>query len=351
MNGTRRHPQLRQLSRRVTPLIERSWGCHTDALQAFTLVELVLAILILALVVGAVHGTLRMGLTAYEVGQAEMELYQSARVGLNRAADLLRGALSPLSFWRPSDQIVVDMTWEQIRYQLESGELVEEEEPGAIQLLGTAEDVTFARKVFGGSSDKNFDIQEVRLFVDTDREELRLEVVRSLLEVKVASWYFKYLYQTQLNGQIVTDHTGEARRVRHPASPDEPYLQDFLGDVGLDGRSMPIASGIQAIEFTYYDGENWVTSWNSREIIQIPLRPLSRDGPANFDPELDFLRQEKGLPAAVSMTLTLVNGDKLAARVDIPAGNLNHLGIHGAPRRETATARPMMFRRILRRRL
>jgi hypothetical protein len=326
---------------------------HKRALPAFTLIELILAILILTLVVGAVHGTLRMGLTAYNLGQSEMELYQSARVGLNRASDQLRSALSPLSFWRPSDQIVMDMTWEQMQSLFENGEMVEEEEPGAIQFLGTANDVTFARKVFGGSSDKYFDIQEVRLYADKDREELRLEVVRSLLDIKVASWYFAYRYKINLNGQIVLDRSGTPRRVRGVASPDEPYLEDFIGDVGVDGRFMAIASGIKAVEFGYYDGENWTTSWNSREIIEIPLRPLSRDRTDNYIPGLDFLRQERGLPVAVSVTFTLENGDKLGVRLDIPAGNLNHQGLRGEPRGETPTARPgvRMFRRFLRRRV
>ena len=323
------------------------------ALPAFTLVELVLAVLILALVVGAVHGTLHAGLTAYSAGQADMELYQSARVGLNRVTDQLRSALSPLSFWRPTDQIMDDMPWEQVRYLVESGQMLEEEEPGPIQFLGTGEDVTFARKVFGGSSDKYFDIQEVRLYLDPEREQIRLELVKSLLDIKVASWYFAYLYQVDLKGQVVMDRTGKARRVRQFTSPDEPYLDEFIGDVGLDGRSMPIASGVEGVEFAYYDGESWSTSWNSREIIRIPMQPLSRGQAYEFDPGLDFLHQEKGLPAAVSVTFALKNSEKLGVRVDIPAGNLNHLGLSAVPRGETPTARGgmRMFRRVLRRRL
>ncbi len=323
----------------------------------FTLIELILGVMILTLVVGAVHGTLKMGMTAYSIGQAEMELYQGVRVGLNRVADLLRGALSPSAFWRPGDQIVPRLMWEEMRYFLETGEMVEEDEPGPIQFSGTSDEVIFARKVFGGTSDKIFDIQEIRIYLDDDRQELRLELVKSLLDIKIASWYFAYLYDTDLSGQIIMGPGGEPRRVRRLTHPGEPPLDDFVGDVGMDGRSMPLVPGIKEVEFSYFDGEGWHSSWDSREIVEIPLMPFGPSRDRQFDPELDVIRQEKGLPAAVSITFTLENNETLGVKVDVPAGGLNHLLPSGKPppragaAGESPVARPggMMFRRSLRR--
>ena len=323
--------------------------------RGFTLIELILGIMILALVVGAVHGTLKMGMTAYSIGLEEMELYQGVRVGLNRVADLLRGALSPQAFWRPGDQILPSMVWEEMRYFIETGEVVEEDEPGPIQFLGSKNEVIFARKVFGGTSNKVFDIQEIRIYLDEDRCELRLEIVKSLLDIKVAAWYFAYLYETDLSGQIVMGPGGQPMRVRRRNRPDEPPLEDFLGDVGVDGRSMPLVPGIKEVEFSYFDGESWFGTWDSREIIEIPLMPFGGTRDREFDPQLDVIRQERGLPAAVSITFTLENNEKVGVKVDVPAGGLNHLLPSGKPpprpTAESPVAQPggMMFRRSLRR--
>ncbi|MFH1737858.1 MAG: prepilin-type N-terminal cleavage/methylation domain-containing protein [bacterium] len=327
----------------------------------FTLVELMLGIMILAVVVGAIQGTMRMGLAAYTAGEADMELYQSVRIGLNRVCDQLRSALSLSAFWRPADQIEMQMTWGQGSEQVRYGNAIEEEEQGKIQFIGSANEVIFARKVYGGTSNRDFDIQEVRLYVDSKRNQLRMELVRSLMDIKVASWYFAYLYQTKLSGQILVDQDSKVHRIRQLSSPIEPPLQDFVGDTGEDGRSFAIAEGMKSVEFSYYDGEKWGKSWNSNEILSIPLTPAGRDRTDQLDPMVDYIRQEEGLPAAVEITFILKNGDRIGTQVDIPGGSLNHLGISGVPLNESGTARPdaspgrrpgaQMYRRILRRRI
>ncbi|HOE11751.1 MAG TPA: prepilin-type N-terminal cleavage/methylation domain-containing protein [bacterium] len=339
-------------------------GKHIWKRPAFTLVELMLAILILAVVVGAIQGTMQMGFTAYRKGQQDMELYQSARIGLNRLIDEMRGALSSTAFWRPNAEIRETMTWEQAMELVRFGNAVEEDEPGPIQFIGSSDEVTFARKVYGGTSNRDFDLQEVRFYVDSSKNQLRMEIIRSLLEIKIASWYFAYLFETKLNAEILIDQAGRAHRIRQLSSPDEPPLEQFIGDTGMDGRTMPIAYGIKEIQFRYSDGELWTDDWDSTEYIQIPLIPMNRNDTYYENPEDEFMHQEKGIPSAVAIKLVLANGAKLEVQVDIPAGSLNHLGIRDrqgdlarGPQVESGTAQPgerrgpQMYRRMLRRRI
>ncbi|HPA45781.1 MAG TPA: prepilin-type N-terminal cleavage/methylation domain-containing protein [bacterium] len=339
-------------------------GKHIRRRPAFTLVELMLAVLILAVVVGAIQGTMQMGFTAYRKGQQDMELYQSARIGLNRLIDEIRGALSPTAFWRPGAEIKETMTWEQAMELVRFGNAVEEDEPGPIQFIGSSDEVTFARKVYGGTSNRDFDLQEVRFSVDSSKNQLRMEIIQSLLEIKIASWYFAYLFQTKLNAEILIDQAGQAHRIRQISSPNEPAMKQFIGDAGMDGRSLPIAYGIKEVEFRYSDGEQWTEDWDSTEYIRIPLIPMNRDDTYYENPEDDFMHQEKGLPSAMEIKLVLANGAKLEVQIDIPAGSLNHLGIRDrqrdlarGPQAESGTAQPgerrgaQMYRRMLRRRI
>ncbi len=313
--------------------------------SGFTLVELILAMTIMALVVGSVYSVMRTSMDAFTNGQYTMELYQSARIGLRRITEELRYALSPLSFWRPQDRIR-DMALNELMATF-NGPVIEEEDPGAILFTGQKQSVLFVRKVYQLEKYPPFDLQECRIYVDGEQKLLILEVVRSLLEVKQATWMFQQEFKANLNGFVVPMQ-GERVRVRPVGPNGEPPLDQYIGNRGMINKRYVLAEGVKSINFRFNAGEGWQSNWDSQQLEYIYRIPPNSP---SFNHQRDVEIIEKGPPKIVEIFLELENGEKLITSADVPAGNMRSKGLFGRggaqgapaatrPRNETATNVP-----------
>ncbi|HOL93262.1 MAG TPA: type II secretion system protein [bacterium] len=284
--------------------------------RAFTLIELLLALTIMAVVMGSVFSTVTAGMRTYQQGQRTMALYQSARIALSKVTEELMLSLSPLSFWQPRDtyrQMTVDEVIATFR-----GIPVQEEDPGAIRFLGEMDRVLYVRKTYRLDQYPPFDLEECQIFVDSGTNQLKIAVLRSLLAVKQATWFYQYLFKVNLNGIVVPDMGGRAR-FRQMGELGEPPLADFIGDYGVLNRQYILAEGIKGIKFRYGDDSGWKTSWDSQELVT--SHRISPNSP-NFNIQQDTQLREAGPPLVVEIQLLLENGDTLATSTDIPAGNM-----------------------------
>lgn len=298
--------------------------------NAFTLIELLLGMTILSLVIGSVFTALQVSIDAFERGQQNMEQYQSGRIALREVSEELRFALSADAFWRPQDNFKAEMSYEQFMetMAMANGNFVQEVDPGAIRFIGDKSSVLFVRKVYQLGMQPPFDLQECRIYV-TENSNLVLEIMRSLLQVKQATWLFRTVFDVNLGGQVISDR-GQPVRFREINNPDEIPLPVFIGNYGSINHQYLIAEGINSIDFRYTNGENWSSNWNSQEIIT-DYR-VTPDSP-NFNPQRDMLMREKGLPSIVQISLELENNEMLNTAVDVPAGYMRDTGLYNQPPR------------------
>ncbi|MBN2328054.1 MAG: prepilin-type N-terminal cleavage/methylation domain-containing protein [Candidatus Omnitrophica bacterium] len=284
--------------------------------KGFTLIELILGMTLVALAMGSVFATMQIGMDAYRQGRQTMELYQSGRIALQKISEELRLALSPYSFWQPRDQYK-QLSREEV-FMTFNGIPIEEEDPGAIRFTGDAHSVTYVRKVYHLDRYPPFDLQECLIHAEEGR--LILTVMRSLLEIKQASWFYQHIFQVNLNGIVIPEMGGRVR-IRAQGEFGEPPLEEWLmqmGDVGRVDYSYVIAEGIQEIAFRYGEDGGWKTSWDSQELETI--HHVSPQSPNYTAGDTEIL--EKGPPLVVEITLILGNGDMLITATDIPAGNM-----------------------------
>ena len=196
--------------------------------------------------------------------------------------------------------------------------MVRERDPGKIRFLGAGQNVLFVRKIYQLNQNPPFDLQECRIAVDQENQILYLEVVRSLLVVKQASWYFQQVFQTKLGG-YVSMYGGQNLRFREIRSDEEPPLEMFIGEAGLIGRRYTLATGVTGLRLRFTDGEGWKTSWSSEEVItNFRISPNS----PNFNANRDLQFNEKGPPLITEITLELANGDTVTGSVEIGSGNM-----------------------------
>ncbi|MEW6237594.1 MAG: prepilin-type N-terminal cleavage/methylation domain-containing protein [Candidatus Omnitrophota bacterium] len=286
--------------------------------EAFTLIELMLAMAIAALVMGSVFSAMQAGLNAYKQGQESMELYQSARIGLRKVSEELRFALSANAFWRPVDDYKDERFNDFLqRKAMNNAAFVAERDPGAIRFQGDSHSVLFVRKVYQLGLKPPFDLQECRIYAAADGR-LMLEIVRSLLEIKQASWFFQYVFSANLSGQVISDG-GRPLRFREITNPEEIPLLNFIGNRGVKNQASAICEGVKSISFRYTDGERWENSWDSQQVVT--NYRVSNQSP-NFNPDKDVMMREKGPPAIVEILLELENRDILSTTTDIPSGTM-----------------------------
>jgi len=285
---------------------------------AFTLIELMLGMAIAALVMGSVLSAMQTGLNAYKQGQESMELYQSARIGLRKVSEELRFALSANAFWRPLDDYKDERFNDFLqRKAMDNAAFVAERDPGAIRFQGDNHSVLFVRKVYQLGLKPPFDLQECRIFASADGK-LMLEIVRSLLEIKQASWFFQYVFNANLSGQVISDG-GHPLRFREVSNPEEIPLMDFIGNWGMKNQTSVICDGVKSISFRFTNGERWENSWDSQQVVT--NYRVSNQSP-NFNPDKDVQMREKGPPAIVEILLELENRDILSTTTDIPSGTM-----------------------------
>lgn len=284
--------------------------------NGFTLLELMLGMTLMTIVMGSVFASVRVGVDAFDRGTKSMEQYQSARIGLRKTMEELQFSLSQASFWQPGDQYSAMSP--EVLMAMESARMVRENDPGKIRFHGDAQSVLFVRKIYQLNQTPPFDLQECKIAVDAGNQILYLEVIRSLLVVKQASWYFQQLYQTNLKG-YVSMYGGQTIRFREIRSDEEPPLTQFIGNAGAMGKRYVLAQGVKELRLRYTDGEGWKTSWNSEEVLtDYRISPNS----PNFNANRDLVFHEKGPPLLAEITLDLANNDAVTGSVEIGSGNM-----------------------------
>lgn len=281
----------------------------------FTLTEVLLAMTILVLVMGAVFATLQSGLRLYSRGLEMMNVYQSARIALRTMTEELQFALSANNVWKTSTQLH-RITVEQAMLSY-NGMLVQEEDIAAVRFMGRGNEVIFCRKVYQFGKQPPYDIQECRFFVDNGQ--LQLEIMRSLTMVNQAVWFYRNTFSTSVN-RIIAFQGHQQFNFRVVESFEEPPLELFVGDYGVLGQRLTIADGIKSISFRYSDGQGWKGSWDSeRAEAKYRRSPQS----PNFNSETDEVLRKTGPPRLVEVQLTLFNDDVLATVIEVPSGAAN----------------------------
>lgn len=292
--------------------------------RGFTLIELLLGMTLLTLIMGSVFATMQTGMNAYRQGRYTMELYQSGRIGLQKIADELSLSLSSYSFWQPRDTYK-QLTYDELMMNMQ-GVPIQEEDPGAIRFLGTGNSVLYVRKKYHLDRYPPFDLQECQIAVENGR--IKLTVLRSLLMVKQATWFYQHEFQVSLNGTVIPDMGGRMR-FRTMGEMEEMPLQQWIGDYGVLNYHYTIAEGINQIAFRYGEDGKWKNSWDSQELEIIHHVSPQSPNYKTADTEI----REKGPPLVVEISVTLDNGEILVTSTDVPAGNMRAsiLGPGGAP--------------------
>ncbi len=337
--------------RRATTVCLRRIRSGADG--GFTLLELILATIVLVLVMGSVYTMMNVGIYALKAGEKNLDLYQNARVGLARLQHELRNAISPESQWKPGNDFIEDEAVEAMDY----GMLVQEEDLGEIVFRGSEAEVSFSRKMYArlealersesSTKETGLDIQECRFFFDEKRRQIRLEIVRHLTEVRRAEWHWAQQYHLDLSGIVAYgDNLNERSRYRRVNPEFDFLLDELVGDVGWDGAQFAYVNDVKEFKLGYLGDEGWVSSWESRTLIREAIPGRSLDDP-DFNISTDLIKRELGMPSAVSIALVMTNGERLVALTEIPSSSRNmpgakaHLrGLIGQPAAPKSPAQP-----------
>lgn len=278
---------------------------------AFTLVEVLLAVFILTLVVTSVYFTLYSAMEAFHAGVKMKDQYQEVRAGLSNMLSDLRQSASANQYWKdyyqPETQLDEDgnpLPDDRERH----------EDRGKVKFVGDAGSVSFARKELVPQRERPYDLIEVKYSLDRERKSLQRTRSRSLLAEQMVIWRENYLSLL-----LETD------------------FRDMLPDPQYDQHSEDILRNVTGLRFAYFDGEEWVDSWDSTEPLFPPEEEYDPDT-GNPTPTPDPNMLEKGLPAAVEVKIDFVvdtrssrrsRGDQdpltrsLITRTYLPHSNLN----------------------------
>jgi hypothetical protein len=269
--------------------------------EAFTLVELLLAMTIFTIVIVSVTAALVTASRALTTGEENLELYQTARAGLNRMVKDLRKSLSPLSI--PYEERVPD---EEIVDDPYARDNSEEEDEGYLQIVfrGDPNQVEFAiRQETTDEDGPSLDIREVRYSLG-DEGVVKKEIFRSLLIARLEDALERRMAERLGEGAFF------------PQNKSQGYLED--------PKALEVCEGVTELRFEYYDGVEWFETWDSENW-------LVKDYATDWDDEL--LTEEdvelSGLPQLMRIEMALKNGTVLRTVTDIPASELNVLRPRG----------------------
>lgn len=73
--------------------------------RGITLLELMVALVITALLGMAIYNVCKMAMDAWQKGEARTQVYQNARIAINRMSDEIRSATTPYSVYNPGDDV------------------------------------------------------------------------------------------------------------------------------------------------------------------------------------------------------------------------------------------------------
>jgi len=263
----------------------------------FTLLEVLVALFIFALLGGSVYMVIRSSSDAYSKGNASMEIYQSVRVGMHRMLTDLRRAVSPESIWNNQPESEEDMA-DRID-EITGLEEDVEPEPRDIMFYGTGDQVQFVTEdVMPRRETGGFDLREVVYRVDPEEKVLVKEIRDSVIRRRL----------NDLRAERTANETDY--RAAHP----EEF--EWTGEP----ERIVIANNVIDMTLAYYDGKEWADVWNSEQIYQ---NEEYADLPEEEQPQGP--EERYGLPDAVAVTLVLTNGDQISAITEIPARDMDLL--------------------------
>ncbi|MCA9448015.1 MAG: prepilin-type N-terminal cleavage/methylation domain-containing protein [Candidatus Omnitrophica bacterium] len=267
--------------------------------SGFTLVEILLAITIFVLIIGSIYASLFAGVNALSAGQESMEIYQTARAGMNRILKDLRKALSPASFPYEEEEEMLD----QLDADFYGGYMEEDDED--LQLVFKGSSTQFECAIRQDTSDEDgpsMDVRQIRYRMGEDEENTVVkEIFRSILIARLEDTL--------------------RRRHEKQHGPESYFAPNASSGYFEDPIVQTVCDGVEKIEFAYYNGFEWQTSWDSEQIV---INDFSQD--LEDDLLQDEDEEKVGLPQLVRVTMTLKNGIVMEAATDVPGSDLNVLG-------------------------
>ena len=284
--------------------------------RGFTLIEVLLAVFIFAMVISGIYLVLHTGLDAYRKGSIHMEMTQSVRIAMSRMEYDLSRAISPVLVWNEPtfDEVLDNLLSEEreLEKRSSSRNRDDDNDEGGIPLQrtedvkfsGSAHEVSFVVTEYLPRQEIPYDMREIKYWLDTENNCLMKQYVKSILEVR----------RMELRAERSQNET-------------EFWALNSRDEIGLlgDNAKIVVGSNIKSLELRYFDGIEWLSSWQSQEIVG---QNEAIDEGLSYEEIRDDLfdrgrGQRKGLPRAVEITLQVENNDYLRTIVEIPGSSLN----------------------------
>jgi len=262
----------------------------------FTLIELMLAITIVVLVLGSISAALVTATKALTVGTESIELFQTSRAGMNRIVRDLRASLSPNSMpYEEQMQEELEELYQDPYYAEEP-----DEETLQITFRGSANEVEIVKREELIEEDgPSMDLREIRYRLGEENTVVK-EIYRSLLTARLEDTLIQRLL------------------FRYGEDAYIPF-NETMGFIE-DPKPQILCDGVEAIDFHYFDGYEWLRNWDSEEVL---INEFAQDLEDEFLTE--EAEEKRGLPQLVSVSMRLTNGTTLDTATDIPASSLNAL--------------------------
>jgi prepilin-type N-terminal cleavage/methylation domain-containing protein len=274
--------------------------------RGFTLVELMIAVFITVLTLSTIYLTLTTAIKTQSVAEESMDLYQSARNGIDAFSREIRTAINPESFWKrrlnrnntASDSGATTLA--SLMSAGGGGEGSEVDLEGeTIIFKGSSTNVSFVVVEADARLTPKYDLREYQYKVDTEKNLLKKVSTRSALKDQMAAW----------------------RAMRFP-DQEEEYLSQYRNEAqnNVEKREYTVTDNVMGLRLRYFDGEEWRESWDSEEIMV----------PADINPEEVQLAPDErpikiGLPAAVEIVMTFTGNRTFYTITDVPGSLLNQI--------------------------
>ncbi len=249
--------------------------------RAFTLLEVILALSLSALVVIAVVGAVDFHARLLDSGQAEVEESQLARALLRRIADDLRCAVryDPID----AEKMLEGVDMSAASLAAAAGDLgLADEDMEAIDDLTSAATTDIATSTavpsvpgfYGNACEIQFDTSRMPRgdqyagMLSADGQTAVVDVVS---DVKTVAYYVlgSPIAGASYGGNVDANAAGLYRRELDRATT--VYAADQGGLSDIENELLPIAPEVAAVQFLYYDGTEVVEEWDSDERGGLPL--------------------------------------------------------------------------------
>jgi len=202
-------------------------------LTGFTLLEILIAVAIIAVIVSMVYGSYFATARSTEAYDATMEVSEQVRQVLAQMARQIRCAYAPQSVYKVEQKLQASGTLGQ---SLPPEKLI-------LQNEDLAEEVP---SYFSGGVDRP--AGEVLQFVTTDGPSAGPQLSNGLFEV---------IYRFDRSSGLLS-------------LSQQRFVERLQGEA--DHRNwQPILTGVERLEITFYDGQQWLSKWDFKEKRRPPL--------------------------------------------------------------------------------